>query len=70
MPNVRNNQIDIKITATTNTPTAPTSWKAPPPSIPPQKAPKNWLVEYTPIAEPFSPTGQNLAIKLGSEASK
>ena len=51
-----------------NTMLSPPCWNIQPPRMPPSAAPRNWLVEYTPIAA-LPPAGETLLTSDGSEAS-
>src|SRR5690554_5124306 len=65
----KNNQSAASAAHPAKTIDAPPKLNSQPPKIPPIAAPKNWLVEYTPIAVPFAPAGATLLIKDGKLAS-
>ncbi len=52
-----------------NTTDKPPCWNIQPPMMPPNAEPRNWLVEYTPMAVPLPPAGETLLISEGNEAS-
>src|SRR5690554_942338 len=52
-----------------STPSSPAICNSQPPSAPPRNAPKNWEVEYTPIAVPLLAAGASLLISEGRLAS-
>ena len=51
------------------TPSAPQWRKASPPSAPPTKAPRNWLLEKAPMAEPLACGGAMRETSDGNVAS-
>src|SRR5690554_7403496 len=52
-----------------STPSRPAVCNSQPPSAPPRNAPKNWEVEYTPMAVPLAAAGASLLISDGKLAS-